>query len=301
MIFVSIASYQDPELQDTISSMVSSASNPELLHIAVFEQSVEPSNLESSTAKLSYKWVHLSEAKGAGFARSEVQKMYDGEEYFFQIDAHTQFVENWDSKMIAWHLRLPGTHTILSGWPMPYKRGVGGVITRGEYENGWWAVTEPHYTVAKKYSRTWIGSRRPLNGEEFAWSAIALGGMLFTDGSFVKSVPYDPRIAWTAEEFLLSVRAFDAGYDIYGVNEVLLYHNYGRHENLRVWDLDRQWDQKQLDAITIQANMLNFKDNSEYRLKNPDRLTEYMNRVGEPNMNVLAENTAKRLGLIPKA
>jgi len=297
-IFISVAAYCEPELQDTISSAVSLARYPDQIHVGVFEQSAEPTELESSPARISYEWVDKSLAQGAGWARSKVQEQFDDEDFFLQIDAHTIFTKDWDARLISWYSKLPNTLKIISGWPLPYKRSKSGVITLNEHESSVWPVQEPHYTVAKSYARTWIGSRRPLNDLEFKWSAIALGGFVFSRGSFVKDVPYDPRIAWTAEEFLLSARAFDFGYDIFGINEVVLFHNYARHGNARVWDEDSQWGDRELSALKIQSDMLNFQDESEFRFKNEDRVSMYLKMAGIPQAALISKNSSKRVGNI---
>ena len=293
-IFVSIASYLDPELESTIDSCLSMAASPESVHIGIFDQSYNQNSSLANTSNASYKWVHYTEALGAGFARSEVQKMYRGEDYFLQIDAHSVFTKFWDRRLIQWLDKLP-KKSIISMWPMPYTRKNGKVILN-KHEQGKWPVQAPHKTVASRYGRSWVGARRPLTGE-YEWSQVGLGGLWFCEGRFVNHVPYDPRISWHGEEFLLSVRAFDMGYEVYGVNDTFLYHNYARHGHPRVWDNDKEWKMKQAEAVGIQSDILNFCDESPYSLLHPERLQEYMDRSGLDDLQKVAKNQAVRLGV----
>ena len=294
-IFISVAAYLEDELEQTIRSAIDNAYDPKSLHFGVFQQSSQLTVLESSTSKITNKWIHFAEALGAGFARSEVQKMYDNEKYFLQIDAHSVFTKHWDKRLINWLKKLP-PKSVISGWPMPYTRK-GDDIWLNVHEQGNWPCQEPHYTEAVKYGRTWVGARRPLEGAEYQWSQVGLGGQWFCEGSFVNEVPYDPRISWHGEEFLLSVRAFDAGWEIYGVNDTILYHNYARHGTPRVWDGDKEWKRKQAESVGIQSDLLCFKDQSIYQMKNPDRLKEYQDRANIKDLQETARNTAIRLGV----
>ena len=293
-IFVSVAAYLEPELEQTIQSAIDNSSDPEALHFGVFEQSKEPVELQSSTAKITKRWIHHSEALGAGYARAQVQKMYNNEDYFLQVDAHSLFTKDWDKRLVQWLDLLP-EKSVVSGWPIPYSYHKGEIVL-GRHEKNLWSVNEPHWCKIRKYGRSWIGQRQPLNDEQYRWSEIGLGGMWFCKGEFLNEVPYDPRIAWHGEEFMLTIRAFDAGWEIYGVNDTIIYHNYERHGNPRLWDEDKSWDDKQRLSIGIQSDLILFKDLSEYRMRNPHRLQEYMERTGMKDLEMKVANTAIRVG-----
>ena len=296
-IFVSVASYSDPELKQTIQSAIDNSCNPEALHFGIFEQSQEPTEVKSSQSLITNQWVHQSEAKGAGWARSMVQKQYDQEEYFLQIDAHSIFVQDWDRKLYEWKDRIPFNKSIISGWPMPYSY-VNDEIVLDRHSDVEWSCQEPHWTQAVRFGRSWVGARRPLNEEDYHWSEIGLGGLWFCKGSFIEEVPYDPRIPWHSEEFLLSLRAFDAGWEIYGVNETFIYHNYVRGGNPRIWDGKKgRWNNMQKQSIGIQADMINLKDTSKFRLRNPQRLEEWMFRSKNKRITSESWNMARRAGV----
>lgn len=47
-------------------------------------------------------------------------KLYEGEEFYLQIDSHSHFAPNWDTSLMAQIDRLPDPHRgILSHYPPP--------------------------------------------------------------------------------------------------------------------------------------------------------------------------------------
>ncbi len=125
-IFISIASYRDPELQWTIKSAIENANNPDNLYFGVVHQGVDSELFSFDNIKnISLTKMHPKEARGAGFARAKAMELYSGQEYFLQIDSHTRFVPGWDSisidqlnraKNISGHSRV-----LLSYFPAPYE------------------------------------------------------------------------------------------------------------------------------------------------------------------------------------
>jgi hypothetical protein len=125
-IFVSIASYRDPELQWTIKSAIENANNPNNLYFGVVHQGVDSELFDIEKIKnMSLIKMHPKEAKGAGFARAKAMELYSGQEYFLQVDSHTRFAPGWDAicidqlnraKNISGHSRV-----LLSYFPAPFE------------------------------------------------------------------------------------------------------------------------------------------------------------------------------------
>jgi [Skp1-protein]-hydroxyproline N-acetylglucosaminyltransferase len=100
-IFVSIASYRDPQCSFTLHNIIDMALKPENLVIVIYQQNdindLECLN-EIDTKGAIIKFIKTSniEAKGPCWARFIIQQLWQGEEYFLQIDSHTRFIKNWD-------------------------------------------------------------------------------------------------------------------------------------------------------------------------------------------------------------
>ena len=76
-------------------------------------------------------------------------------------------------------------------------------------------------------------------------------GFLFTIGSFVEEVPYDPELYFFGEEIAMTLRAYTHGYDLFHPHQVLVWHDYVRSYATRHWD-DHAPDDK--SAATIAAD-----------------------------------------------
>jgi UDP-GlcNAc:polypeptide alpha-N-acetylglucosaminyltransferase len=85
-------------------------------------------------------------------------------------------------------------------------------------------------------------------------------GFLFTDGSVVESVPFDPHLPYIfhGEEILLSARLWTSGYDFYAPNVNMLYHYYYRPGAKKFWnDTDfplpeEHWGEQEASTKRIQ-------------------------------------------------
>lgn len=65
------------------------------------------------------------EATGPCKARALAQKLWAGEEFSLQIDAHMRFAPGWDETLIAWLQQAeadhPGSKPVLSTYPPGYE------------------------------------------------------------------------------------------------------------------------------------------------------------------------------------
>jgi Glycosyltransferase (GlcNAc) len=117
-IFVAIASYRDFQCRYTVESAFSRAANPERIRVAIVDQIVDgedvvcnapivPCSEKPEQALCKYKDrvdVYEMEAElsiGPVFARHLGHRMYRGEYYSTQSDAHVTFTQNWDADIIA--------------------------------------------------------------------------------------------------------------------------------------------------------------------------------------------------------
>ena len=103
-IFISIASYRDSELIPTIEDCLAKAKNPRNLVFAISRQ-FHPDdgfdNLDKYKKRKSFKIIETNykDSLGVCHARHHLQKLYDGEEYYLQLDSHHRFDQNWDEKL----------------------------------------------------------------------------------------------------------------------------------------------------------------------------------------------------------
>eukprot|EP00535_Pseudo-nitzschia_heimii_P009572 CAMPEP_0197192664 /NCGR_PEP_ID=MMETSP1423-20130617/25433_1 /TAXON_ID=476441 /ORGANISM="Pseudo-nitzschia heimii, Strain UNC1101" /LENGTH=332 /DNA_ID=CAMNT_0042645589 /DNA_START=290 /DNA_END=1284 /DNA_ORIENTATION=+ len=118
-IFLSVASYRDPECLPTVESAFVRAKYPERLRVAIIDQLNEhnsdascrpPNKSMCQTSLNSFLCDYIGQIDyieypsnlmvGPVFARHIANRMYRGEYFAMQIDAHVRFVANWDEDII---------------------------------------------------------------------------------------------------------------------------------------------------------------------------------------------------------
>lgn len=71
--------------------------------------------------------VNESESLGPYMARYLGSKFYRGEQYYLQIDSHSEFVQNWDTKLIKMVEDAPAEKPVISAYPPDSKQRCGAV------------------------------------------------------------------------------------------------------------------------------------------------------------------------------
>ncbi|AHK21781.1 GlcNAc-transferase family protein [Yersinia similis] len=264
-IFVSIASYRDPELIPTLHDMINTAERPENLNIAIFWQNDNDINtflnqgmqlieskthqgyplyqLEYNRARVWVLSVHYYESRGACWARHMAETLFQDEAFFLQIDSHCRFIPHWDHEMIAMldSLRTESPKPILSSYPPAYEPGENEI--RKDYVSRMIFNLFTQEGIVQMLSTT-ITETAPVRCGYLA------GGFIFSDGSFAREVPNDPNIFFIGEEIAMAARAFTHGYDIYAPHEILLWHFYTRAKHSKVWS-DHNNEAKETGAVDM--------------------------------------------------
>ncbi|WON77473.1 GlcNAc-transferase family protein [Serratia sp. UGAL515B_01] len=309
-IFVSIASYRDPELIPTLLDMIKEAKHPERLRIGVCWQDDENTQpfldagmtlvdslqhegvpvfyFQYQKAAIELLSFHYFASQGACWARHSVELHYKQEDYFLQIDSHCRFVPHWDTEMITMleGLRGQSKYPVLSSYP-------------------------PGYTPGNDEARTKYVSRlifRGFNNEKILGLSSTpfesttprrcgylAAGFVFADGHFVTKVPNDPQIFFLGEEIAMAARAFTHGYDMWSPSHILLWHFYSRKDHPKVWGdhnnqakkegaVDKAWWERDKTSKMRVLSVLNASDDEcdlgPYRLGNVRSLQEFQYRIG---------------------
>ncbi|MEI7674951.1 MAG: GlcNAc-transferase family protein, partial [bacterium] len=97
-IFISIASYRDPDLINTVKSAYDRAFFKNRLFFSIVSQADESEHPDLSfipEKQIRYIKFDWRESLGACWAR-EISSRDISQNYFFQIDSHSRFIANWD-------------------------------------------------------------------------------------------------------------------------------------------------------------------------------------------------------------
>jgi len=229
-IFISIASYCDPLLGFTVERAILTASAPQRLHFGVVDQSPAGTRHMVSLgagARLSQVRIDATEARGPCWARALAMTLYDGEDWYLQIDSHMDFDPGWDERLVAQVTALgaprrplaistyPQAFRFENGQPVPSAREAG-VLAQVVKAGCEFAPGHPVLTfVACPLQAT-----APL-------PAFHLGaGCLFAPGRITQAVPYDPWLYFHGEEQALALRLYTRGWDLFHMPGLPVRHLY---------------------------------------------------------------------------
>ena len=236
-IFVSIASYRDPELIPTIEDMLQTWSGETCITINVCLQDTEFNCMEvikRNFPNLFVDFVDYKNSKGVCNARKRLQEMVRNETYFLQIDSHMRFIPNWDQELVSNLLQTKNPKAILSCYPPSYKRSdTGKKYLSAKYCN----ITE-YFETTKTGSYICLGGKHNKTGSPVSNVRIS-AGFIFTVTQWIHDVPYPDEIYFTGEEDWLTVMSYTKGWDIFCPNKAVLYHCYidtdGKYRSLH-WE-----------------------------------------------------------------
>jgi glycosyltransferase involved in cell wall biosynthesis len=231
-LFISMASYVDPMIFFTLNEAMRHAAHPELLRFAVVDQHVYSQRLAIAAlpyaAQVRYVHVYPQDSLGVSWARNLAFSLYDGEQYFLQIDSHTCFEPGWDDTLRAQHTQLlaRAAKPIISTYPYRFDM-VDGVPKYTPSEGKTALILRPHPETTLAADNVVL---RFMGMHMFTEQAVpgchVAGGFIFCAGEFVEEVPYDPYLYFHGEEQSLAVRAYTRGWDIFHPTYTPLYHLY---------------------------------------------------------------------------
>ena len=233
-IFVQIASYRDVQLLPTLRDLIAKANFPSRLTFGICWQRDETESLDELVhdKRLRVIDVDYREARGACWARSLTQSLYQGEDYTLQIDSHHRFIQGWDEELIAMLKSTASRKPILTAYAPAFDPA----DTSNIFSQQPWALKFHRFTpegvvfFLPEPIDAWQNRTRPLPGRFFS------AHFAFTHGMFCREVPYDPNYYFHGEEISMTVRAYTHGYDLFYPHRVMLWHEYTRNYRIKHWD-----------------------------------------------------------------
>jgi hypothetical protein len=269
-IFVQIASYRDPELLPTIRDCISKAKHPENLTFGICWQRDENESMEEFTNDPRFKILdyHWSKSKGLCWARSEIQKLWEGEEYTLQLDSHHRFLQDWDTELIEMMKMTGSEKPIITSYAGMYRPSDNQLLN-----------VEPYKMVASNFTPGGTILFRPHTIEN--WQTLdkpiparfVSGHFFFTIGKHCEEYKYDPNIYFAGDEISLSIRSFTLGYDLFHPHKTVVWHEYTREGRTKHWTdfntdnlstgvVEKPWWEMDNDSKRRLRHMLQEEDNN---------------------------------------
>jgi hypothetical protein len=228
-IFASIAAYCDPVLPFTLQRAVAMARFPQELHLAVVDQSPAGSPPPTAPAGVRFSSVRLdvADARGPCWARALAMSLYDGEDWFLQLDSHMDFDPGWDETLMAQAIALgaPQRGLVISSYPNAFAFEAGVPVRRPTTDAVLAHVVKPgagfdpgHPVLA--FEAHPVASAAPVPGYHLG------AGCLFGPGRLAEHFPYDPWYYFHGEEQALALRLFTHGWDLFHMPGLPIHHLY---------------------------------------------------------------------------
>lgn len=255
-IFVSIPTMEDYDYVSTIKSLFQSAKYPNRVHVGSpiylsdLDQLTDPDykkfwELDFDLPKENYKsgFFKHSDFFGVGRGRLNALQYYDNEDYFFQVDSHMRFKQNWDEDIINEFEDCKeyfGEYVLLGQYAPGFDVEVGEdgseiFTTENESKYAFWLYDDkrsPHFPVG------WDHTTYPdqVRHHDHAWidnkwlPAIKIcAHNMFTDGpNWVyqyRTCLNEDLIFW-GEELYQSALAYMRGYQFCHSANSYVYHRY---------------------------------------------------------------------------
>ncbi len=194
--------------------------------------------------------VDWRESRGACWARAEIMKLWQGEDWFLQLDSHHRFVQDWDVKLLHHAERTGSARPILTTYTTPFHPGDPDVLESGAMRMDFDRFTEEGIILFRpSVIPGWPDLDRSVRARFLS------AHFFFAPGQLVKDVPYDPDLYFIGEEITLAIRAFTHGYDLYHPPETIVWHEYTRSYRTKHWDdhvkergVDRAWHERDAES-----------------------------------------------------
>lgn len=254
-IYVGIASFRDFECRTTVESIFLTAKNPRRVRVGVVDQIVngedplcnEPvKECSEDPEQALCKYIDQVDvfemdaglSIGPVFARHIGYRLYRGEYYATQSDAHVTYTKNWDADIIDQFEQTGDEMAVLSTYLSDVQgsideqghstRNTRPIMCNTGYEGG------PQGMHLRHGSQPEMQPSIHGTPQLQPWWAA---GYSFSRGHFVVNVPYDPLqpMIFQGEEMSIGLRGFTVGYDFYAPERSVCFHHYavGKNKALR--------------------------------------------------------------------
>lgn len=236
-IFISVASYQDPLLLETLCSAYKNAENKDALIFGVCEQADIGIDVQSIDFKdqIKYELLDPVMAKGPCWARARIQHQITNEEYFLQIDSHTIFAQDWDRILFNYHSWLETclkNNFVITGYPRGFKPNK--KLTNFELNTAYKKTLGITFREKRIFEDGYYSMQKsfPTNTELPAKGLLVAGGFIFAKKEFVNLIPYDPKFYFHGEELSLALRLYTNMWDVVHIPRIPIFHLYTDVDNM---------------------------------------------------------------------
>ena len=229
-VFVQVAAYHDFELGKTLVDVLTKSSGEHDIFFGVhlcqhqnkevFVPPIPNLKLEESMAP---------DNIGVGVSRSIANSLYEGQDYYLQIDSHTRMYRNWDSSLISLAEKYMSdgvSRPLFTTYPGSY------IYDDNLRESNEFSpdVTSVSFTEKPEmFANNMIPSQLAVAPDRGDLQRSVSAGFIFTTGDF-SYVGFNEKIMFWGEEILLAASAYTNGFDLLIPDRQYAYHLYFDHD-----------------------------------------------------------------------
>jgi hypothetical protein len=224
-IYVSISCLgYDSELEHTINTCLNNSVNNITIAIAMIDNYEFYLQMKEKYKNVKFLYATKEEGLGIGKSRILAASMYDNEEYFLQIDAHTSFFKNWDQELIRQFehaKKITGKEKIvLSGYPPRYERFHSKLYISGVLNYPVFLENEFILNAIPKWGD------KELDLEYYPLNKIS-ANFMFSNKHLAKNLGVEINSIFWEEEILQSINLIDNNFILlYPEKKAVLAHRY---------------------------------------------------------------------------
>lgn len=283
-IFISFASVNDTEIFESVKNAFDAANNPSRIFVGVglLDKNKDNYNkllsLNNPNLKVKYQKFN-KELLGVGKGRVRAQSLFDNQDYFLQLDAHSHFNQGWDDEMITLYKEAKeyakSDKIIITCIPATYKYFPERIQDK-----------EKSYAVYPSFRKLslWPGGVphwASLNLKEWGeypnkfYPALkASSALMFGDTEFGNNTGVEENSVFYDEEMIYSINLFGDGYSFVFPNtdpfpiSHLFFGDLNEHGGHRDFWTDGLSEEEKKDVVLkMEANYENFLNNKNNREK----------------------------------
>lgn len=251
-VYLMVASYRDFQCRETITSAFDRASNPNRVIVGAVQQDIpgdigctepmKPCEEDPTQALCARRHqirlfrMNAKHASGPVLARHIGDRLYRGESYAMQVDAHVIFIRDWDKVMIQQLDETRNEYAVLSTYLTDVQGSISPegkslrktrpIMCNSHFEGGGETSHIRHLAQPEE-----MPALKGVPMLQPYWAA----GMSFSRGHFITRVPYDCCLPFLfqGEEVSIGIRGFTFGYDFYAPHTSVIFHEYAVNSKRR--------------------------------------------------------------------
>jgi len=235
-IFVSVASYRDDRCNTTVDSIFKKATKPSRVWVGICQQNDQEDpdclSIHAITYKSHIKINRISSlgAKGPTWARYLCSRLWEGEEFFLQIDSHTQFAQNWDQDLIDMYNKIGKRKSVITYYPPK--------DTKYDTDKKIKDITALTHTCSINSQKQLISKGKIISKITYPKETKYISaGFLFAPYEFLIEIPFDPYLPYLfqGEEPTIAMRLYTRGWKMYNPTHCVANHYYDRKDSPKFW------------------------------------------------------------------